>query len=237
MYLEEFHHRSGDSVQINAVQASRFAKEIANDFNPIHNPDSNRFCVPGDLLFALALQQYGISTTMTFLFTGMVGENETLNFPNSDADTVEITYRDKSCMRIERSGTPNHHPNLIEAFSRRYVAFSGQNFPHMLQPLMEAQQVMLNPDRPLVIYERMSFQLDLNQANLDPILDVAGATMQVNGKRGEVNLAFTIQSSGQLIGQGSKRLLVSGLRAYDGAIANQLMQEYLDAKAEYQKHH
>ncbi|WP_020394939.1 DUF3581 family protein [Thiolinea disciformis] len=234
MYLEEFHRRSGDSVHISADQASRFAKEIANDFNPIHNPDSNRFCIPGDLLFALALAQYGISPSMTFVFTGMVGDNETLNFPTTTADTLEITFRDKPCMRIERSGIINHDEALIEAFSRRYVAFSGQNFPHMLQPLLEAQQVMLNPERPLVIYERMSFHLDLDQENLDPILEVAKAKLQVNGKRGEVNLAFIIQSNGKQIGQGSKRLIVSGLRAYDAVIAHQLMQEYLDAKAAYQ---
>ena len=50
---------SAGCYEVSAEQGSRFAKEVAGDFNPIHDHDSKRFCVPGDLLFAIALSDFG----------------------------------------------------------------------------------------------------------------------------------------------------------------------------------
>ncbi|MEO1880948.1 MAG: DUF3581 family protein, partial [Methylococcales bacterium] len=71
--LKEFYSGPDDCVAITAEQGSLFAKEVAGDFNPIHDVDSKRFCVPGDLLFAIVLEKYGLSKTMNFTFTGMLG--------------------------------------------------------------------------------------------------------------------------------------------------------------------
>ena len=67
MFLDRFHSVQDGHVVISALQASQFAKEIAGDFNPIHDPDARRFCVPGDLLFAIVLARFGLSENMTFL--------------------------------------------------------------------------------------------------------------------------------------------------------------------------
>ena len=53
--FKDFYAQRGEYVVISAEQASRFAKGVAGDYNPIHNPGARRFCVPGDLLFTLVL--------------------------------------------------------------------------------------------------------------------------------------------------------------------------------------
>lgn len=233
MYLDPFYSRDGHYLTINAEQGSRFAKDMASDFNPLHNPDSKRFCVPGDLLFALVLAHYGISPKMTFLFKEMVPANTALDFSPSEADELHISLPNgKACLSVERSGEPVFCPNLLENFSRDYVAFSGQNFPHALHPLFKKHNVMLNPSRPTVIYERMSFEIDTTVTD-SPQLAFAATNLQVNGKRGEVNLDFTMQAGEREIGRGYKRLLLSGLRPYDDEVATALVAEYEASKAAY----
>ena len=60
MFLDDFYALAGGRLCIAAEQASQFAKRMAGDYNPIHDPDARRFCVPGDLLFALVLAQHGL---------------------------------------------------------------------------------------------------------------------------------------------------------------------------------
>ena len=61
MNLELFQTRDGDKLRYSQEQASRFAKEVAGDFNPLHDVGSRRFCVPGDLLFVTLLSEYGVA--------------------------------------------------------------------------------------------------------------------------------------------------------------------------------
>lgn len=230
MYLDEFYSENNHQISIRAEQASRFAKEIADDFNPIHNPDAKRFCVPGDLLFSLVLSKYGVSQKMCFLFKGMVGDNTPLNFTPTEADEFALTDdQDRTCLDVSREGVRSHSPELIEALTRNYVAFSGKNFPHTLQPLLESKQVMINPDRPLVIYERMLFEIDHFDFQ-QPTLRSAFAELEVNGKRGTADLHFEIVADDHVVGRGFKRLVVSGLKPYDEATAQALVQTYLDSK-------
>nr|CAA6826730.1 MAG: Unknown protein [uncultured Thiotrichaceae bacterium] len=234
MYLDQFHQADKHQVTIAAEQASRFAKEIADDYNPLHNPDAKRFCVPGDLLFSLVLSKYGLSQKMCFIFKGMVGDNTALNFtPSDDAEFALTDDKEKVYLEVERSGELSHDQQMIETLTRNYVAFSGQNFPHTLQPLLAENDVMINQDRPMVIYERMSF--DLDRVDLKkPGMEAAKADFEVNGKRGTANLNFIIKDGDETVGTGFKRLIVSGLKPYDETAAQALVQAYMDSKANYQ---
>lgn len=234
MFLESFYQEDQDGVRISPEQASRFAKEVAGDFNPIHDPGSKRFCVPGDLLFSLVLERYGLSQGMCFTFSGMVGSDAMLRFPDTDEAKFAVTdARDRVCLTVERQGETTAEPTILEKMARSYVSFSGQNFPHVLVPLLRDQGVMINPDRPLVIYESMSVRLDhLDWA--EPRLDHAEHRLEVKGKRGDVRLAFTIHADGRQVGKGFKKLVVSGLKPYAEAPTKQLMQDYMLQKASYQ---
>ena len=230
MFLDPFHAVEDRRLHISAPQGSAFAKEIAGDFNPIHDATHPRFCVPGDLLFALVLARCGLSRRMSFRFTGMVAADASLTVVEHDAGIVVETTDGKSCLEVERSGPVSRDLGLIESLVRRYVAFSGQNFPHILVPLMEQQGVMINPDRPLVIYDRMSFELD----RLDgPEVDVAleSTELEVKGKRGEARLGFRLTAAGEPVGQGAKTLILSGLRAYEPAALQGLIERYAGWKA------
>jgi len=229
MFLDPFHTKADGFIQITADQASEFAKGISDDFNPIHDPDSRRFCVPGDLLFALVLSSYGISQSMSFRFKGMVGDSTPLAFPDTAASELEIVNdKGKEFLSVERSGDVTRNPDLIEAMVRNYVVFSGHNFPGILVPLMAEHNVMINPARPLVIYEGMSFNLEhLDFSN--PELELAKASLQVSGKRGDAQLHFNITDAGRTVGTGMKMLVLSGLREYEES-AVQGMCDLYDAR-------
>jgi hypothetical protein len=112
------------------------------------------------------------------------------------------------------------------------VAFSGRNFPHILVPLMAEHGVMLNPERPLVIYESMSFDLTtLDFAH--PTLELAETRLSVKGKRGTAQLHFVIKADGETVGRGFKQLILSGLRDYEPVQMQQAVDEYQTRKAAY----
>lgn len=233
MFLDSYSTVAEGAVRITPEQASRFAKDVADDFNPLHDPSAKRFCVPGDLLFSLVLAHYGISRKMTFTFTGMVGEGVALKFPQEVGDSFDITDEaGKTYLKIERQGEVSKDPALIEGLARRYVAFSGHNFPHVLVPLMAQHKVMINPERPLVIYESMSLELDRLDL-VDPQLEPSESTLSVNGKRGDARLRFRISAGGQTVGSGFKALVLSGLREYDEAAVQEMVRQYDASKAAY----
>ncbi|TDG13370.1 DUF3581 family protein [Seongchinamella unica] len=233
MFLDSFHSKENGFIQITADQASEFAKGISDDFNPIHDPDSRRFCVPGDLLFALVLSSYGISQSMSFSFKGMVGALTPLVFPDTDASRLEIVNdKGKEFLTVERSGEVSRDLALIEAMIRNYVVFSGHNFPGILVPLMAEHNVMINPARPLVIYEGMSFNLEhLGFGN--PELELSKATLLVSGKRGDAELHFNITDAGRPVGTGLKKLVLSGLREYEEPAMQGMCDLYQARKQSY----
>jgi hypothetical protein len=233
MFLREFYDLHDDGIRIAAEQASMFAKEVAHDFNPLHDVDAKRFCVPGDLLFSLVLEKYGLSRHMHFIFSGMVGHGVLLSFPDSDADQIDVTdNQGKTYLQIERSGAVSRDAVLIEALIRDYVAFSGQNFPYVLVPLLARENVMFNIDRPLVIYESMT--LTLNHFDFRrPKLEMLEPRMEVNGKRATAYLHFQIQSDQEVVGAGFKKLAVSGLRDYEVEPMQAFVDEYLARKNDY----
>lgn len=233
MFLDQFYTEEDSGIRVSADQASHFAKDIAGDFNPIHDPDAKRFCVPGDLLFALVLSRYGVSQQMTFDFAGMVGREIVLTFPDTDAEHFDIVgHMGKTYLKVSRSGEVTKDPEIIEALIRNYVAFSGHNFPHVLMPMLEQKGVMINADRPLVIYESMSF--DLKRVAVDiPKLEPAGSRFVVNGKRGDATLLFDFVSGAEVVGTGEKKLVVSGLKDYDADKAQEMIDLYETWKGSY----
>ena len=234
MLLSDYYTIDTAGLRISADQASNFAKTIAGDFNPLHDPDNRRFCVPGDLLFTVLLQHYGISQHMYFRFSGMVGANVALQLEENPSDAYEL--RDstgKTYLHVDRSGEATHDSQLIERLARCYVAFSGQNFPNILVPLMQDQGVMIKVERPMVIYESMEFELErLDIPNVQ--LRLADSSMTADAKRGDVRLSFEFLCGETVVGTGCKRLLLSGLRPYEQGGMDQLVNAYLARRDNYQ---
>lgn len=230
MLLERFFSRQPAGLVITPEQGSAFAKGIADDFNPLHDPDSKRFCVPGDLLFSLTLHEQGLWQDMSFKFTGMVGKEASLHFARTDDTHLQLLdTQDKAMLEVSHSGAHNHDLALIERFARAYVAFSGHSFPHILVPLMQAQGVMINTEKPMVVYESMRFHFDhLNVSQ--PELALTDSQLDVNGKRGQVTLTFDILQDGSAVGQGQKSFLLGGLRDYNDAAMQALVACYQQSK-------
>jgi hypothetical protein len=226
MFLQPFYTKSDNHFSVSGEQGSHFAKQICNDYNPIHDPDSKRFCVPGDLLFALSLNNYGLSEKMNFDFSGLVPADKLLVFPTSENTELVIKdEREKAYLTVVREGEVNSDQDVIEHLVRSYVAFSGHSFPYILVPLMEQHQVMINHNRPLVMYQSMSLNLD--QLDLEkPEVKLINSDMQVEGKRGNVTLHFAINDGGKAVGRGEKKLVLSGLREFDQQAMEQLIKEY-----------
>ncbi len=214
MFLSPFVQQSGDEFSFSGAQASCFAKQIAMDFNPIHDEDSKRFCVPGDLLFAYLLSQYGLTEGLTCRFDGMVSANVLLHFVCED-DTVKIVDQNgKVYLSLSQRGTRHHSCQFIEQLVKDYVRFSGMNFPHILQPLMKQHQLMINPQRPLVIYQSMALEFSRFSEHC-PTLHLTDSQLSIEGKRGNVRLQFELREGDEVIGNGEKRMILSNLVPYD----------------------
>jgi hypothetical protein len=232
MVLANYFTAKGNQVQFTRDQASRFAKEIANDFNPLHNADAKMFCVPGDLLFSVALNHLGLSQHMHFTFSGMVKDNAVI-FPDSDASQIEVVDDEgKQYLSIEREGSTTYDLQLIDRLSSRYVAFSGKAFPHILVPLMAAEGVMINPTRPLVIYQSMEINLDRLDIN-DPKLESTGSSFDVQGKKGTVRLDFRFMEAGIEVGHGAKYMTLRGLQPYEDDAIQRVIKDYNGYKQAY----
>ncbi|MBD3655104.1 MULTISPECIES: DUF3581 domain-containing protein [Marinobacter] len=231
MFSDRFYSVQDGRILITAPQASHFAKEVAGDFNPIHDPDARRFCVPGDLLFAVVLARFGLSSNMTFRFRNLLGAEVPLEFRESDNGTIEVCDEaGKVYLEVSRSGELTRDEKVIEDFTRCYVAASGKNFPHTLKPLMESRGVMFNPDRPMVMYESMSLALT-HLDNPQPDLELNNADLEVAGKRGNVTLEYHLMSAGKAVGEVSKRLVLGGLREYCPDAMAGIIEEFYRLKA------
>ncbi len=240
MYLDDFYSSKQQNIHITPEQGSRFAKEVADDFNPLHNPDSKRFCVPGDLLFSLTLARFGISQSMTFQYTGMVGKNVDLIFPEEITDSFTLSdNQGKSYLTLKQEGSTSRDAKLIADFTRSYVAFSGHSFPHILVPLMQEKQVMINPERPMVIYEGTGFKFNhpLNHPNNLSIkkltLKLADNYLDVTGKRGLVKINFDIMDNNIKVGEGYKTMIIGGLRPYNKEKMDAIVKLYQTSKKDY----
>ena len=234
-FLDPFYTQSQETmISISAEQGSAFAKQVAGDFNPIHHIDSKRFCVPGDLLFAIALSKYGLHKNMAFDFLGLVNADTPLTFPILAKDAAQARFqvvneKDRAVLGGEFSGGATHRAEKIEQLIKSYVAFSGHNFPHILVPLMEQHQVMINPARPLVIYQSMSFELEtLEFDQLE--LSLEATSLDVDGKRGNAKLSYSLKDKGELIGRGRKKLVLSGLREYEQVSIQKMCDQYEASK-------
>lgn len=232
-FLSDFYSISQDNqVCVSAEQGNNFAKYVADDFNPIHDTESKRFCVPGDLLFAIALEHYGLHESMSFKFRELIKAGTPLCYPAQSQPSAEFDVtcdRLKPVLAINYNGATSTDSAKIEQLVRNYVMFSGQNFPHILVPLMQQHKVMINPARPLVIYESMSLKFDdLNFEDL--AIKLSHTELEVLGKRGNAQLHFSLYDGDRKIGTGLKRLVLSGLREYEQASIDAMCEEYNASK-------
>lgn len=233
MRLEEYYSEHNGQIRFSRQQASRFAKQVAGDFNPIHDPNAKRFCVPGDLLFAVVVSEYGLSQSTRLVFTELVGDGVALSLPDPVSGQLDIAGNDgKKYLGLYREGDTSNDQKLIRDLTLSYVRFSGQTFPHILVPLMAEKQVMINPDRPLVIYESMAIELQrLDLAEPQP--ELTASSLEVNGKRGRVHLKFALKSSQDIVGSGEKNMILSGLRPFDAERVRALVEDYDRRKRAY----
>jgi hypothetical protein len=216
MLIDQYYSAQDGKISFTREQGSNFAKQVADDFNPIHDPDARRFCIPGDLLFSIILARYGLSQHMEFAFTGMVVDGIELLLPESAPELAINDTQGRQYLTIRRGGENTRDAVLLDRLTREYVEFSGHTFPHILVPLLAEQNVMINPDRPMVMYESMT--IDLDRLDIEaPGLELDHNELTINGKRGELKLAFNLVDSGAVVGRGNKRMILSGLREYDKA--------------------
>jgi hypothetical protein len=104
------------------------------------------------------------------------------------------------------------------------------NFPHILQPLMKAHQLMINPQRPLVIYQSMTLDF-LRFSAQCPSLHLSSSELTIDGKRGNVLLQFELRDGAEVIGKGEKRMILSNLVPYD-EVQMQAMVDFYNGRKE-----
>ncbi|WP_413112835.1 DUF3581 family protein [Thaumasiovibrio sp. DFM-14] len=233
MFLRPYYTQQGNDWQFTRQEASNFAKHIAGDFNPIHDEDAKRFCVPGDLLFAMVLSHHGLHSKMKFSFSGMVTEKQQLHIRNEDSQKLFLEDREgKAYLDVQYEGEVTQSVEQIEQVTKQYVRFSGMNFPHIMVPLMRSAKAMINPDRPLVIYESMEVEfitLDFTSTEVE----LTQSDIQVDGRRGCVVLGFRFTENGKEVGHGKKVLRMSGLKPFCEQAVSDLVDEFNRRKSSY----
>lgn len=231
MFVQDFFSEANGKVMITAKQGSMFAKEIAGDFNPLHDHDYKRFCVPGDLLFSIVLAKYGLSKKMLFTFSGMLGHGGiTLSFPVTSQNKFDIVAsNNKTILKIERHGEKAYGQTMIDTLVCDYAAFSGRSFPCALVQLMAEHGVMFNPKRPLVIYHSMFMEFKhLNFSRIE--VEMLEPKLDINKKRADAYLYFQVISDGQIVGTGFKKIVISGLLNYNEESMRIFVDNYLAKK-------
>lgn len=233
MFIEKYCPINNNKISFTRQQGSDFAKQVANDFNPLHNTDAKRFCVPGDLLFSVIIAKSGLHKKMSFDFSGMVNDNVSLTFPEKIEKTFDINdENDKTCLSVSVDDEVTHNPIFINELTKAYVDFSGHTFPDILVKLMSENNVMINPTRPMVMYQSMS--IDLHTFDADSVtLKLAKTNLTIEGKRGDALLEFDLLSGDKIIGHGKKHMLLSGLRAYEQDSIDAMVNQYKESKANY----
>jgi hypothetical protein len=235
MDLKQFYTINNQKVNVSREQASLFAKSVAGDFNPLHDIDAKRFCVPGDLLFAVALTELGVSQSMRFDFESMVTEQTMVTLPEQLLPEFSLRdQNDKSMMTIHSSGESSNDAGFITSLIEKYVQFSGRTFPEILIDLMQKNSVMINPARPLIIYKNMVIEIEKFTCG-ELSLEFSGASMQSEGKKGSVKLEFDLYVDGKKIGHGTKDMVVSGLRPYEQAAIDIIVSDYNATKQAYSR--
>ncbi|NQY88376.1 MAG: DUF3581 domain-containing protein [Colwellia sp.] len=233
MFIEQYCPINNDQISFTRQQASDFAKQVADDFNPLHNIEAKRFCVPGDLLFSVIIAKSGLHKEMSFNFSGMVNDGITLTFPNEIINDFDIVdNKNKTYLTIEASGEKTHCPSLINALTKAYVDFSGHTFPDILVKLMTENNVMINPSRPMVMYQCM--KISLKRLDITTLsLQLAKTSLTIEGKRGNAWLEFDLVSDGEIVGHGKKHMLLSGLREYCQDNVDTMVTQYKNSKVAY----
>jgi len=233
MFLNEFYSQKDSYFRFTQQQASRFAKTVANDYNKIHDVDNKRFCVPGDLLFAVSLAKFGLSETMKINFTGMVKNDVDLQFsPLLNNKTAIVNADEQAFMELELGGNTSYDEEIISKIIKEYVQFSGKNFPDIMVPLMRSENLMFNPARALIMYKCM--QINLTRVDVKSIaLKFDEAIISVQGKRATVTFKFDFYEGDEKVGTGQKEMLLSGLIPYEESVMDGVIADYQAAKTKY----
>jgi len=219
-------HHPEDCFSFTREQASAFARERARDFNPLHDPDSTRFCVPGDLLFASVCAWDGLSEHMDMRLEGMVDDKALLALSGDRGSRSLTDVRDhRVYAKIENDGASVQDPALVYALVQAAVTFTGQHFFSTLIPRMREYGVMVHPTRPLVVYDRIRLDLDDTQMHT-PEIRSAGSDMHIEGRRGTLTLKFEFHEQGRTVGSGYKTMQLRGLRKFDSEAVEVLVNAY-----------
>ena len=160
MFTQNFYTKKDNQYVFSRQQGSDFAKRIAGDFNPLHDTDNSRFCVPGDLLFSVMLSKFGVSKNMTFDFQGMIAGDMPISLSETENSIVAENDKNKVVLSVEKAGDVCTNEQFVEGLIRSYVAFSGKTFPHIIIELMKKEDAMINTRKPMVIYDQMKLSLE-----------------------------------------------------------------------------
>jgi hypothetical protein len=97
---------------------------------------------------------------------------------------------------------------------------------------MIEKNVMINPARPMVMYQCM--EINLQRLDIESVtLKLAETSLSIEGKRGDAWLNFDLISNNEIVGQGRKHMLLSGLRPLCSDSVNAMVEQYKETKQSY----
>ena len=210
MFVDQYYTCHEENFYFPKHKSSAFAKQIAKDFNPLHDVKNRRFCVPGDLIFSAILSKFGANKEMTFDFKRMINGIEALNVVSSNESISVKNIQNEEMISIHRGGEITHDKVFINGFIRSYVEFSGKMFPEVILNAMKKSGVMPSLKRPLIIYVKMSFSLNVFSSNRPQVM-LRETVFEKLGRKGVMSLYFDVWVNGEIIGFGEKKIFIGSV--------------------------
>ena len=94
--------------------------------------------------------------------------------------------------------------------------------------------MMINPSRPLIIYQSMTLQLITLEFSA-PSLFLSKIELNISEKRGNAYLFFDIFDGAKVIGKGKKHLILSGLKPFEKNKVDEMVRKYNELKKMHTK--
>ena len=203
------------AVGISNNNVSKFAKEICNDFNPIHSNKKSKPIVPGDLFVVLFLLSNGLYKRTIIEFKKIsypiqkfiITKSSILNSKNESV--VNFTLKDDI--------VADSNSIFLSGFLREFCKISGTIFAQELEPIFIKYRKMPNPQKPRMLYESTQINLDKEIINLkvDFVqIKFLEPNVIILENQATVNFQILVLQSGRTIGLITKTLFCTNLEEY-----------------------
>lgn len=206
---------------------SAYARNVAKDFNPIHSHLAKKYCVPGDLIFALITEMHGAHNYMRVDFLNRVGAECKLFFDTKRIALALLDVDKKLYAELATAGDKSVCPKRLKTVSNVVVSCTSGYFPYKLIDNLREENVMLSIRRSMVMLKSIEVELRNIHSASSLVAKYQSSGLELSGKRGEVKVYFQLfDDDGISVGFVTKTVLIIGIEKFNDKASKQYLDDY-----------